>query len=243
MMQLIITENYTTLCEQACQQLLQLANSITNPLLCTASGDSPAGLYKLMVQQIIQKDIPCKQWKFISLDEWAGMNGADEGSCRYHLNQQLFHPLMVTEPQVIFFDGRYHSPDEECKRIEKAIQQQGGIDIAILGLGMNGHIGMNEPGTPAGIRSHVSKLDVITTQTGQKYFSSPRQLSAGITLGLGTLLQSKHLVLLVSGSHKASILQQMLQGPITEALPGSLLRNHPHLTIYADKAAAQLLSI
>ncbi len=180
-------------------------------------------------------------WSFVGLDEWIGMNAGDEGSCRYHLNTQLFQPLQIAENKICFFNGRITEANKECEYIESFIRQHGGIDVSILGLGMNGHIGMNEPGTLPSLRSHVTALEPITQKTGQKYFKEQRQLTEGITLGLATIMESKHIILLVSGSHKAEIVQRLIKEKISEQLPGSLLRNHPGLKIYLDKAAAQLI--
>jgi galactosamine-6-phosphate isomerase len=105
---------------------------------------------------------------------------------------------------------------------------------------MNGHIGMNEPGTSPSLRSHVTALEPITQKVGQKYFKEQQHLTEGITLGLATLMESKHIILLISGSHKAEIVRRLIKKEISKQLPASLLRNHSGLKIYLDKAAAQL---
>jgi glucosamine-6-phosphate isomerase len=240
-MKLFIADNYTALSQQAAADLIQLANKEKEPLVCTASGDTPAGLYKVLVDKVKNKEVDITSWKFLGLDEWVGMNGDDEGSCRFHLNNQLLYPLKVASDKIVFFDGRANDLQEECKKTEAFIRQQGAIDVSIAGLGMNGHIGMNEPGTSIATRSHISELDPVTQKVGQKYFTSAQRLTAGITLGLGTLMESKYIILLISGAHKAEIVKQVLEGDISEKVPGSLLRNHPGLRVYLDKEAAQLL--
>ena len=109
-----------------------------------------------------------------------------------------------------FFDGRASDLEKECQRIEDFIKQHGGIDIAILGIGVNGHIAMNEPGTSASLRSHIAAIHPGTQQIGQKYFKEPRQIDTGITLGMATILEAKHLVLLASGETKTEIMYKML---------------------------------
>lgn len=242
-MKIFIAEDYTSLSHKAAEDLIQLTLNKATPVVCTASGDTPAGLYKALVDKVKNKGTDIKGWYFLGLDEWVGLNGNNEGSCRFHLNNQLFGPLQIKNDRIIFFDGNAINLHKECETVEGFIDQHGGMDIAIVGLGMNGHIGMNEPGTSANQRSHVTTLDPITQKVGQKYFKEQQQLSAGITLGLGTLLEAKHILLLVSGSHKAAIVQQVIEGPITGNVPGSLLRNHPGLQIYLDKEAAQLLAV
>ncbi len=110
----------------------------------------------------------------------------------------------------------------------------------IVGLGINGHVGMNEPGTSAALRAHVADIDPITQKTGQKYFKEQRQLTHGVTLGLATLMEARHIILIASGTHKAEIVQQVFEGEISEALPASLLRNHQGLKVYLDKEAAAM---
>ena len=227
--------------EKAADAVMQTAESLEQPVLCTASGDSPAGLYKELVKDVSDNATDISGWYFIGLDEWLNMNGSDEGSCRFHLNNQLFNPLQVATDHIGFFDGRQKPPEKECENVEHFIRQHGGISIAILGLGMNGHVGMNEPGTSAVLRSHVTNLDTQTQKIGQKYFKKEQALSQGITLGLATLMESRSIVLLVNGGHKAKIVRQVLEGEISDKLPASLLRRHPGLKVYLDKEAAALL--
>lgn len=151
-------------------------------------------------------------------------------------------PLHVPQENLFFFDGRKEDLESECQQAESFIARHGGIDATILGLGLNGHVGMNEPGTPVSARTHVTTLDPITAQTGQKYFKEARSLSEGITLGLGTILDSKNIFLLVSGAKKASIVKMVLEGEISEKVPASMLRRHPGLRVYLDKEAASWLN-
>ncbi len=232
---------YEGMSKQMADDLQRVLKDLPHPLLCTASGDSPAGLYKEIVNRAGQKELDASNWNFVGLDEWVGMNGDDEGSCRYHLDQQLFKPLQVSPERLCFFDGRVPDLTAECNRVEKFIQEHGGIDIAIVGLGMNGHVGMNEPGASPGLHAHVTDLDPLTIQVGQKYFKQQQQLSKGITLGIADLMEARHVFLVVSGSHKASIVKQVLQGPVTEKVPASLLLNHTNLNVYLDEQAAALI--
>jgi len=238
-MELIIAETYEDLSRQSAEDVVQLMRGRTQPLICVASGDTPAGVYKVIVDKVKKGKEDISDWSFVGLDEWVGMNADDEGSCRYHLNEQLFHPLEVAEHSINFFDGKAIDLNKECTAVNNLIKKKGGIDVAILGLGMNGHIGMNEPGTSAALRSHVTALDPVTQKVGQKYFKKQQSLKEGITLGVTSLLESRHIILLVSGAHKAEIVRKLLQEEISEQLPGSLLLKHPSLKIYLDKDAAK----
>ncbi len=237
-MKIFVYDTYEAMSKQAADDVIQTMQPYKHPLICVASGDSPIGLYREIVERVNKKQLDISNWLFVGLDEWVGMNGNDEGSCRYHLNRQLFQPLQTTMDKICFFDGRENDLEEECQRIENFIHEHGGIDVAILGLGMNGHIGMNEPGTPLNKRSHVTDLDSTTKQVGQKYFKKNQKLTQGITLGLTTLMEARHIILLVSGKHKAEITQKIIEEEISEKLPATLLRHHPALKIYLDAEAA-----
>ncbi len=240
-MEKITAGSYQDLSKQAADTVINLMNISKNKLLCLASGDTPSGVYKIIVSKVNSGELNISDWKFVGLDEWGGMNGDDEGSCRYHLNQQFFHPLNIKKENICFFNGRANDLEKECQRTEKFIQDHEGIDVAILGLGLNGHIGMNEPGTSRFTHAHVSAIDPQTQQVGQKYFASPRQLSHGLTLGLANLTAARHLILLVNGSKKAAIVKRILEEEISEQLPASLLREHDGLILYLDSESAKLV--
>jgi len=240
-MKVFIDDSYHTSSMHAADDLIERVKLVSNPVVCTASGDSTAGLYKQIVEKVQKKQLDVSDWFFLGLDEWVGMNGSDEGSCRYHLDQQLFRPLQIPQDRICFFDGRSRDLEENCRRIEKFIQEHNGIDATILGLGINGHIGMNEPGTPGQIRSHVTQLHDTTKQVGQKYFKNKQTLTQGLTLGIATLMESKHIMLLISGRHKAAITQRIFDEEISEQLPASLLRKHPSFSVYLEPASAQLM--
>ena len=241
-MKINIAADYETLSKNAAADLISMVGYKNSPLVCVASGDSPGGLYREVIKKVTTHEVDVRAWNFLGLDEWVGLNGADKGSCRFHLDTQFFKPLQISPDKILFVDGRSEDLLQECELVERYIQKQGGIDVAIVGLGMNGHIGMNEPGTSASQRTHISRLDPLTVQVGQKYFEAAQPLSEGITLGLGTLMEAKYVVLLVNGGKKASIVKQVLEGPITENIPGSLFRNHPGFIVYLDKEAASMLS-
>ena len=241
-MQIHICDNYESLSKQTLDATVQYLQKATNPLLCVASGDSPKGLYAELVKRKQAQRLDISKWNFVGLDEWLGMDKFDEGSCGHMLDASLIQPLQLTDDNSAFFNGKATSTDEECARIESFIQLHGGIVVAILGLGLNGHLGLNEPGTSILERSHVSVIHPLTQQIGQKYFSGETQLSHGITLGLATLNEANQIMLVVNGERKAAIVQALVEGPITDQLPASLLRNHPGFHLFLDKAAASLLS-
>ncbi len=242
-MKIFVSDTYEMMSKQAADEVIEIMQSPKQPLICTASGDSPAGLYKELVERARKKQLDVSDWFFVGLDEWIGMNEDDEGSCRYHLNEQLFNPLQIADDKICFFNGRANDLAAECEQTENFIHEHDVIEVAILGVGMNGHIGMNEPGTSADTRSHIINLDTITQQVGQKYFKIGQKLTQGITLGIATLMEARNIILLVSGKHKAEITQKIIENEISEKLPATILRQHPSLKIYLDaEAASKILS-
>jgi galactosamine-6-phosphate isomerase len=240
-MELFINDTYELMSAKTARAVIDLIQSHKNPVLSPASGDSPIGLYRQLLNEVNKNETDISRCFFVGLDEWAGMNGNDEGSCRFHLNNQLFNPLQIAEKQIGFFDGRAKDLNEECNRIENFIKEHGGIDLAIVGLGMNGHVGMNEPGTSPSLHSHVAEIDSITQQVGQKYFKEKTALSKGITLGIANLMEARNVFLLVNGKKKAEIVKQVLEGEISAKFPASFLRNHKNFSVYLDNEAASLL--
>ncbi len=241
-MEIIISDNYGAMSDAAANRVISAMAKRPNPLLCPASGDTPAGLFHEITRLAAAGKIDTSNWSFVALDEWVGMNGADEGSCRFNLDRQLFVPLNVSPARLAFFDGRSPDLEKECSQVESFIKEKGGIDACILGLGMNGHIGMNEPGTSPTLRSHVAELAEVTRKVGQKYFTKETTLEKGITLGLQTIMESREIILLVSGAKKAEVVRKFIQAEPSADFPATLLRSHPGLILYLDEAAAKLLS-
>jgi galactosamine-6-phosphate isomerase len=240
-MKIIVRDTFDAMSKEAAKEMMNILRTIPEPLICTASGASPAGLYKELSFNVKAKAIDTSNWYFVGLDEWGGMNGSDENSSRHQLDHQLFFPLNITEEHICFFDGRTTDREAECNRVDDFINDHNGIDIAILGIGTNGHIAMNEPGTPAHLRSHVAAIHESTQQIGQKYFKEKKNLETGLTLGLATLMESKYIFLLASGTGKAESIFKMLNEPIDELFPATLLRDHKGLYLFLDAKAASLL--
>ena len=243
-MKIFVANDYAKMSKQAADDVINMMRSRSQPVICAASGHSPEGLYREIIDRVRKKQLSVDNWLFLGLDEWVGMNAVDEGSCRHHLDLELLSPLQVPDERICFFDGRAEDLEAECERIEKFISEHGGIDVAVLGLGMNGHIGMNEPGVSVDMRSHVIDLHPITKTVGQKYFKEEKELAKGITLGMATLLEANNLIVVVSGTQKAEITHEMIEGKVSENVPATLLRNHPALKVYMDSdAASKILAL
>ncbi len=240
-MKVIIDDTYQNMSFKAANHFLDFVTNESDPLICVASGHTPTEMYRQIHLQINNGTIDTSTWRYVGLDEWIGLDETDNGSCRGYLNKHFFEPLQVPSSSIHCFNGKSPETGEECERMEIFINKFGGLDLAIVGLGMNGHVGLNEPGTDKNLRSHVALIDSVTQETGQKYFDKKTPLKHGITLGIANLMDCKKVMLLVNGSHKAEIVKKVLEGEISEAVPATLLRNHPGCTMYLDKEAASLL--
>ena len=184
--------------------------------ICLASGHTPIGVFKFLLQDVQSGKLDLSRCKFFSLDEWVGIDPTDSGSCLSMLRKDFFDPLPIPHHQIEFFNVLTHDLSAECNRINTLIESHGGLDIMLVGVGTNGHIGMNEPGTPFNSYAHISELAEETKRVGQKYFNKPTPLSKGMTLGLQHLAESKLPIVMANGSKKAAILKQHLY----QAAPG-----------------------
>lgn len=241
-MKIVIEDSYEKMSAAAAKGVVEIITENNDALICPASGDTPSGLFNDLVNRAKKGEFNPHKLFFVGLDEWMGMNGGDEGSCREYLDRQLFHPLNIKEDHISFFDGRSPDPNEECDKTDNFINDHGGIDLCILGLGMNGHIGMNEPGVSHLHLSHIAEISEETASIGQKYFSNNRNLEKGLTLGIASILASKHIFLLVSGEKKSAAVKKLLESEISSDFPASFLKTHPSCVIYLDTEAAKLVT-
>jgi glucosamine-6-phosphate isomerase len=209
--------------------------------ICLPSGESPTGTLKYLVQFAKEGKLDFSHCRFIGLDEWIGIEEHTQGSTKYYLYDHFFKHLNLSSKNLIFFDS-LNDPAKECKRIDALVQQNGPIDLMLVGIGMNGHIGLNEPGVDLNSYAHYIDLDPLTVTVAQKYFTKETQLEKGITLGAKHMLEAKKLVLIASGKKKAAIVSQALEGPVTNQVPASVLQDHPDSYAFLDEDAASELS-
>ena len=205
-------------------------------LICTATGISPQSVYEHLVNHSEAEPGVFESLSVIKLDEWGGVPADDPGSCERFIREKLLRPLYITQDRYISFDGNSKNPQDECKRVQEQIARHGPIDICILGLGKNGHIGFNEPSSVLMPHCHVSQLSAesLQHQMVDKMGSKPEY---GLTLGMADILQSKKIVLLVTGKSKKAVIQRLLSQEITTQLPASFLWLHPNAECYIDANA------
>lgn len=240
-MQLKIYKDHQGLSGAAANEVIELVKNKPDAVLCLASGETPRLTCKLLVEKAVKEKVDLSRITFIGLDEWVGIPPENEGSCHYFFQTEIFKPLQFASSQVHLFDALSVHPDEECKKIDKVIFEKGGIDLMIVGIGMNGHIGFNEPGVSFDNYAHVIDLDETTITVGQKYFKTPVTLQKGITLGLKHLQQTKKVLLLANGTKKAEVVKQTVEGEITNKFPASIMQTHANGFVMIDDEAAALL--
>jgi len=230
--------DYTALSDHTARHLAALLKRKPDALVCVASGDTPLGAYKAFVQLAQAGEVDTSRVTFVGLDEWLGMGPEDEGSCTWYLFRDLFGPLQLRPEQIVLLDAQAEDPAAACDRVNQYIAARGGLDLIIVGVGLNGHIAMNEPGTSFDTYAHVSDLHETTITVGQKYFNRPTPLRQGLTIGLRHVAEAGEAILLASGAKKAPVLKTALNGPVTEEFPASLFQRLEQGYVWADEAAA-----
>jgi glucosamine-6-phosphate isomerase len=237
-----IYPNYAVMSSAAAGRVIDLMNHKPESVVCFPSGSSPKGMFDALVTANQNGRVDFSKCVFIGLDEWIGLGAGDDGSCRDLLDRDFLKPVGLRDDQVVFFDGKAFDPQAECDRINKIVESLGGLDLIILGVGMNGHLALNEPGTSWDTYAHISELDPVTVEVGQKYFNQPTTLTRGITVGIRHILEARAAILLASGSAKAPVVRRALAFPVSKDFPATVLQNHLNAEFILDAEAAELIS-
>lgn len=222
------------------------AQVIANPscVLGLATGSSPIGTYLQLVEWYKKGDLDFSEVRTVNLDEYKDLSSEDENSYHYFMKKNLFDHINISSEFTNFPDGLAANSEEECSRYDEVIQSLGGIDLQLLGIGHNGHIGFNEPGASFEKSTHVVALAESTIQANSRLFKSLEQVPThAYTMGIKSIMQSKKILLIISGSDKAEIIRDAFMGPITPALPASILQLHPDVTLVGDKVSLALLTL
>lgn len=236
-MPLRVFDTADQMAQHTARHIAALLKTKPDATLCLASGETPIPTFHALVELAQTGHANVSQCTFVGLDEWVDFGPLDEGSCSYYLFRDLFAPLQLRLDQIQYFDAKATNLGRECQRIDDFIRSRGGLDLLLVGVGLNGHIALNEPGTPFTNYCHVSTLAEMTKEVGQKYFAKPTELSQGITLGLQHLMEAHEVILMASGNRKAPVIRQALEGPITEQFPASIIQQHPNAHVWVDADA------
>jgi len=232
---------YNEMCRAAAEMIVNQVKQKPDSLFCLTSGDTPAGIYKLLVQYAKEGRVDFSNCFFVGLDEWVGMDKNDAGSCTNFLYKTFFTPAKIKSSQIMVFDAKAANLDASCIAMDNFIKAHGPLAIMLVGIGINGHIGLNEPGVDFNSYSHYSALAPVTIEVGQKYFRQQTKLTKGITLGLKHLQEAITPMLLASGSKKAEIIALALQGEVTNQVPASIFQTLPSGYVMLDEDAGSEL--
>jgi len=226
--------NYDQMSNLAYNSILTELKVSSNQLICAATGNSPTGIYKLLSDINNEHPEYFKETNIIKLDEWGGLNIEDTESCEFYVRNKILQPLHISDNRYISFKSDAPFPEEDCKRVQSELDAKGPIDICILGLGKNGHIGFNEPADFLTRACHIGEL-TETSMQHQMTNSMKTKPTYGVTLGMADIFCSKKIILLITGSNKEKIIEQLLTEKITSHLPASFLWMHPNVECYIDK--------
>ncbi|MGG3790117.1 glucosamine-6-phosphate deaminase [Geobacillus thermodenitrificans] len=241
-MKVIEAMDYADMSRQAARMIIQQVKEKPNAVLGLATGSTVLGVYRELVADHRQHGTSYQFVRTVNLDEYVGLGPDHPNSYRYYMNAHLFSNLDIPLDETHVPDGLAADLGEECRRYEQLIEGLGGVDLQLLGIGRNGHIGFNEPGTPFSSMTHVVELAASTREANARFFPSLDDVPHhAITMGIATILRSRRIVLLASGAEKASALARLFEGIVSPELPASALHLHPDVTIIADQEALSLI--
>lgn len=242
-MKIVRTNNYEEMSKLAAKMVISTIKNNPKLTLGLATGSTPINLYKEMIQDHQKNGTSYRNIHTVNLDEYIGLSKVHPSSYYFFMKSQLFDHIDIPAENINIPSGTAENLEEECEQYEQIIRQLGGIDLQILGIGPNGHIAFNEPGTSFESRTHIVSLTESTIQANSRFFEAIDQVpTKAISMGLKTIFESKEIILLASGASKAMAMRDLINGPVNEQFPASILKNHPNATIIADHDALQLVT-
>jgi glucosamine-6-phosphate isomerase len=240
-MKQIIYNNYNELSVKTAEQITAIINNKPNALLCFPAGETSVGTFKHLIELNKKGKVSFKNCNIVGLDEWANVGAMKSENCFSFLKKHFFDHIDYAAENLCFFDGESSDLKKECIKTDSFIKKHGPIDMMLLGAGMNGHLGLNEPGTSFDLYSHIVNLDETTKIVGQKYFSGKVTLTAGITLGVKYIMEARTVILQLNGTRKAEVVRRLVESEITPSFPASALKGHSNSFLLLDKEAAKFL--
>lgn len=238
-MNIVVTDNADRAAKIVAATFVELLSARDGVVLGLAAGRSPEQAYRLLVEQ----QPPHNEASVVMLDEYVGLGPKHRNSFRRYIRAILTDRMGLDPSRVHSLDGTADDLLGECARFEATIAGLGGVDLQLLGLGRNGHIGFNEPGSPHDSRTRLVRLSHTTRADNASAFGTPNAVPhEALTQGIGTILEARRIILLAVGSHKAEAVAVALEGPVSEAVPASALQRHGDVTVILDRAAAAQLS-
>ena len=241
-MKIIKTKDYADMSRKAANIIA--AQVITKPdcVLGLATGSTPIGTYKELIKAYENGDLDFSLVKTANLDEYRGLEKTNDQSYDYFMKDNLFNHININFDNLNIPNGEKPDAEEECKRYEAVVKALGGQDLQLLGMGHNGHIGFNEPADEFPKETHCVDLQESTIQANKRFFEKVEDVpTQAYTMGIGTIMQAKKILVIASGVDKAEIVKKAFFGPITPQVPASILQLHPDVTVVVDEAAGSLI--
>lgn len=241
-MEIIIKSDYAQMCEEAAKAVLEAWKQKNGLVVCLPTGNTPLGVYQRLANFYQKGEIDFSRVIAFSLDEYLGLNQDHPQSFAYYLESHLFRHVNIKKENIFRLSGTPEDIDEHCRQYEETIQKFGGIDLQLLGIGKNGHIGFNEPSSSLASRTRAKTLTRETVEANSRLFGNKQNVPRFcLTMGIGTIMESKTIILLASGKDKSEAIQLSIEGPVTASVPASVLQLHPQAKFIMDEEAASLL--
>ncbi len=241
-MKLICANSYQDMSRKAANLISAQVIMKPNCVLGLATGGTPEGVYKQLIDWYRKGDLDFDQVTSINLDEYVGLGHEHEQSYWYFMQKHFFEHINIRPDHIFVPDGANPDAETVCREYDQIIQRHGGIDLQLLGIGVDGHIGFNEPGAAFELGTHRVRLQQSTIKANQRYFASEADVPVeAYTMGIKTIMQAHKVLLIASGPAKAAIVREALFGPVTPRVPASILQMHPDLTVVLDHEASACL--
>ena len=232
-MEVIIKDTYEEMSKAAAQEVASLLNMKPNAVLGMATGSTPLGLYKELVRMHREEGLDFSQVTTFNLDEYVGLPASHPQSYHYFMHEHFFQHINIPRQNIYIPSGNTKNYRAFCEWFEESIREAGGIDLQILGIGSDGHIAFNEPGSSFSSRTRLKTLARQTIDDNARFFADASDVPVyAITMGVGTILEARHLVMVANGSNKAWAIAAAIEGPVTSMVTASALQLHPSAVAY-----------
>ncbi len=242
-MKIIVEKNYEKMSSRAALLLASQINLKENSKIGLATGGTPIGMYNKLIEMYEDNQLDFSKITSFNLDEYCGLSRNNPNSYYYYMFDNLFNHINIKKENVHIPDGMAEDYQKESRNYESLIEEAGGIDFQILGIGANGHIGFNEPADKLNVMTNVVELSEETREANSRYFKNEVEVpNKAISMGMATILKSDRIILLASGENKVEAIKETVSGKISTHVPASLLQTHPKITMIIDKEAAELLT-
>ena len=237
-MKVIICKNYDEMSAAAAEIVADVMKANPACVLGLATGSTPVGMYKKLIEKNAAGEIDFSAVTTVNLDEYYPISPENDQSYRYFMNENLFNHVNIDKTRTFVPDGQAANPEAACEAYEKTVAAVGAADIQVLGIGRNGHIGFNEPDAALEVRTHVTGLTESTIKANARFFASEADVpTKALTMGIGTILNAKKIIILANGAAKHAAVSKMLEGKLDTSCPASLLNLHADVTVICDEAA------